>query len=189
MEVIGLGYKAGVGKDWIASNVLKPHGFMKVAFAWPLKWQVLRDYKFTFEEVFRTKPFHVRDALQWAGVAAREKDENYWVNQLATLMQTLNHESGVNKFVITDVRFRNEVAFVQSLGGSVVNVRHGDREYPLRGTAAEKHSSETELDSFWGWDASIINNKASTSQSIQRQLFEVGVLNEVLWGSLAGYGT
>lgn len=58
---------------------------------------------------------------------------------------------GLKKVVIDDVRFPNEVAMIQRLGGRVIRI---DRPGPDEST----HASEIILDTFDGWDGVIVND-------------------------------
>ena len=58
---------------------------------------------------------------------------------------------GLERVVIDDVRFLNEVEMIHRLGGRVIRI---DRPGPAEST----HASETELDSFDGWDGVIVND-------------------------------
>lgn len=71
--------------------------------------------------------------------------DSYWLDRVAAAIAV----SPETSFVITDVRFLNEMRFVSDLGGSVVRVRRQEleareaHERAVNGCAA--HASETEL--------------------------------------------
>lgn len=179
MRLIGLTGKAGVGKDFLAREILRPAGYLKVAFATALKMDVMAHHGFTFDEVFFEKPPHVRKALQEYGVAKRAAAPDYWLARLDRTLQQLHRDAGVEKFVITDVRFPNEVDFVRERGGKVVRMLHGNRPYPLAGTPAAAHASEIALDhlSAQQFDATILNHKDRRGMSIVQRLYKAGVID------------
>jgi hypothetical protein len=182
IDLIGISGKAGSGKDYLATHVLKTFGYNKVCFSWPLKLRVLKSGVGTFEEVFITKPTAVRAELIRIGTEERELDPDHWVKQLRALMELLYHERGETQFCITDVRFLNEAAFVRSLGGKLVRMKHaGLRAYPLAGTKLAEHASECALDhyggwQFGGWDAVIDNFGHSHAYDMLNVLYDRGVL-------------
>jgi hypothetical protein len=178
VEIIGLSGKAGTGKDFVARNILRPLGYQNVAYAWPLKLAAMQN-GFTYEEAFITKPPRVRQWLQEHGTKMRDTvSPTYWVDQLEQLITVLNREGGIEKFVITDVRFYNEFTHVHQLGGKLVRLEHGDRPYPLQGTAAAEHVSECDLDKLNTnmWDAVIVNSTDMTAEYIELLLGIAGVI-------------
>lgn len=81
----------------------------------------------------------------WGTEYRRAKNENYWLDRVRSRIVS----SAERAFVITDVRFLNEAAFVREMGGLLVRVRRPQLERQeaaqraANGTAA--HASETEL--------------------------------------------
>lgn len=71
--------------------------------------------------------------------------ENTWVN---ALFRGFRHE---DKWIITDVRFLNEIESVKARGGILIRVNR-DIDNSIQ------HRSETELDDYEGWDYVIDNN-------------------------------
>jgi len=88
-----------------------------------------------------------RSIMQWWGTEYRRKldDDSYW---LMRVQQVIDNSPQQN-FVITDVRFPNEAAFVSLLGGCLCRIRRLEIERQAaleriaNGTAA--HSSETAM--------------------------------------------
>ena len=186
MNLIGFGYKLGVGKTTCA-DFLK--GYTKLSFAAgvkeetaeflthlgvPFRPENLYGSQKDKEEVFfvdiprwccmtpvklftpakevisHSKPGYVsltfRQLLQlWGTEYRRRQDPDYWVKRLEAKLD------GLERVVIDDVRFPNEVEMVQRLGGRVIRI---DRPGPAEST----HASEIELDSFDGWDDVIVND-------------------------------
>lgn len=194
--VIGLAGGAGVGKDTIALKYLKPMGFMPIALADEIKYKVVARGDATYEEVFITKPPKMRTLLQEEGTERGRNvfGEEYWMDQLFARIGYYNVRWGWDKFVVTDLRFPNEVAGVQSRGGKVFQIIAPQR-YAANGMtdAARQHPSERSLDGFTAYDG-VIHNDLGEEASVQRQIdnlltpktasrFEgvrYGVVNDVL---------
>lgn len=158
VQVVGLSGKARSGKNFLAQRVVRPMGFSPWALATPLKQEAVIRHNAPVDEVFGIggieKSLKVRKLLQVLGTEeGRDKyGEDVWL-KFAELFMLMQYESGQDRFVIPDVRFPNEVQWVQSLGGKVyrINGRGG-----LAGDAAE-HPSETALDDYVGFDKVIDN--------------------------------
>ena len=143
-KIIGITGLKGSGKDTIGDIICKNFDFQKVAFADKLKdiVSVLFDWDrkmlsgFTPEDrAIREQPdefwskkfekeFTPRMALQKIGteVMRNNLDKNIWVY---CLERKLINEDG--NFVITDVRFRNEIEMIRRLGGTIIRVERGER--------------------------------------------------------------
>jgi hypothetical protein len=194
--VIGLAGGAGVGKDTIAIKYLKPMGFVPLALADEIKYKVVARGEATYEECFVTKPPKIRTLLQEEGTERGRNvfGEEYWMDQLFARIGYYNVRWGMDKFVITDVRFPNEVTGIQARGGKVFQIVAPQR-YASNGMtdAARQHPSERSLDNFTAFDG-VIRNDIGEEQSVQRQIdnlltpktasrFEgvrYGVVNDVL---------
>lgn len=125
--IIGLSGYAQSGKDTIASILVEKHGWKRVAFADKIK-EFAEGLDITFYDGARLQDLvkadgwdkakrfpDVRGLLQDIGVSARNTfGEYFWVDQ--ALAQVLNDETN---YVITDVRFPNEVEAIKSMGGKV----------------------------------------------------------------------
>ncbi len=100
-----------------------------------------------------------RQTLQlWGTEYRRRQDPDYWVKRLEEKLV------GLEKVVIDDVRFLNEVEMVQRLGGRVIRI---DRPGPNEST----HASENELNDFDGWDGVIVND--GTLEDLAEKVREV----------------
>lgn len=180
--VIGFGHRARQGKNTAAQAVLNACPLetqvCMYAFADALKREVrtacaifggqfdlIQEWKAAgimpdWVEFEEPKP---RSLLQWWGTEyRRSKDPDYWVKRLRVTLE--DHQPDLA--LVTDVRFPNEVDYIHGIGGYVVKVtRMGrpDVEVPL-------HPSETELDSYTGWDFHI---HAADLRDLERQAREV----------------
>jgi hypothetical protein len=109
--------------DAVKEEVLKRHfGVRMLAEEWG--WETAKD-------LF---PF-VRPILQYHGMKRRAEDPDYWIKKV---MDVIDAESG--NWVLTDVRFENEVKAIHQRGGIIVRIdRPGIKP-------ANNHESETSID-------------------------------------------
>lgn len=149
--LIGLLGKKRSGKDTAAGFLVQDHGFVRYAFADPLKATMLDldpivpDGWLTsrLSDLVRERGWEgakeipeVRRLLQAHGVAIRTHvDPDVWLN--ATMRKVLAEGRPV---VLTDVRFPNEADAIEAAGGLLVRV--------VRAAAPtdDAHVSETALD-------------------------------------------
>lgn len=110
-----------------------------------------------------------RTLLQWWGTEFRRNvNPDYWVNKLAKRLAKDKPEIAL----ITDVRFPNEVRFVQKYG-NVIKVDRPD--LPSLKGAAGVHASELALANFQDWDDVIVNDSDLTTLR-ERALFSFDML-------------
>lgn len=164
--IIGLhGYQRS-GKDTSGDYLHEKYGFEKVAFAEPLKagLYALNPYVLGASGAVRLLADLV-DTLGWEGIkaSAEWKDdarrlqqrfgtetarETFWESFWLDLADRRMKDSEVSRFAITDARFQNEVDFIRSKGGVMVNVVR-----PGFGPQ-ENHKSEQALEC----DVTIVND-------------------------------
>lgn len=149
------------GKDTVASRLVSAHGFMRYAFADPVKELAL-----TVNPLVPTVPGvahtrlsdlvsaegwdnaktvypEVRRILQRVGEGVRGVDPDFW---LLTLLNKLLVPSLLGlPVVVTDVRYRNEADSLRLAGFTLVRVA---RPGVSSGDAFRKHASETELANY-----------------------------------------
>jgi NTP pyrophosphatase (non-canonical NTP hydrolase) len=178
MNIVGITGRAGAGKDTIADYLVEEYGYVKVSFATPLKEKVkerfnLKDGDFDPDvkeegfECFGFKAiedhedddmfgplFSARDWLQWLGTEfARELfGQDCWANLLE---RRLKEYPPGTKFVISDVRFENEAAWLGAIGGTLLKVTRD-------GKTAQDHVSEKGVS--WCYVYHEIENKGSIEE-------------------------
>lgn len=161
IKVIGISGKAGSGKDYISQNFLRPHGYFQWSFAWHFKNSIVGKGAATYEEVFHTKPPHIRKELQLEGTERGRNiyGENIWCETAKSWMLLLHEQWGINKFVVADVRFPNEVEFIKTMGGNVLRINAPIRiERNTLSAEARLHVSETALDDYANFDYILDND-------------------------------
>ncbi|MGN6325827.1 hypothetical protein [Pseudolysinimonas sp.] len=172
-RLIGLGGKMRAGKDTVAAHLVAEHGFVKVAFADPLREAMLaldpfiptnaksptgssfvsegmhHRYSRVIDEVgyeqAKENP-EVRQLLQRIGteVGRRILGENVWADAARRRIQELR--AAGHDVVVTDTRFPNEVDLINELGGLTVWVSRPVRDLnELTTTVPQAHASESSV--------------------------------------------
>jgi len=174
MSLIGLTGPGGSGKDVIASYLVKNQGFKRVAFADKLKelaYELNPEIPELYDDLqgvvdncgwdqgkelspfntLNSERYPVREYLQTLGVSMRTVfGEDFWIDQVGYLVEGHWLESNKN-VVITDVRFPNELKYVQkTMAGEVWRVTGRSRASVVHST----HVSEQKLE---GVDVQISN--------------------------------
>ena len=173
MEVIGLSGFAQSGKDHIYSHCLKSRGWMQISYAWHFKADLIGKGVISFEEAFKTKPEKVRTMLQLVGTELGRNvyGQLVWCNIAHAWMKIYEEHWGMDRFVIPDVRFWNELHFIQhQLGGKVIRIKA-----PIRSgqssltTEQNRHPSEAEMVEMKNsdFDAVIYNDEGDMDLNIQ----------------------
>lgn len=163
VEVLGLSGKARSGKDFLAQKVAVPLGFMPLALANHFKVSAiakgLEDLPVEAMDIRQMweidKDDLHRKALQLEGTERGRKvyGDDIWCRHLEAWMYYFALK-GYRRFVVTDVRFPNEVEWVKSLGGKVYRIV--GRGGITNGVA--NHDSESSLDDYKGFDRVLDNS-------------------------------
>lgn len=172
--IIALSGRAGSGKNYIASRYLVPIGFRDLALADEIKIRAVATGIASFEEAFHTKPESVRKWLQEEGTE-RGRDvfgEDCWCRALGARVSLMRERWGLTDFVITDVRFPNEVAYVQrQLRGHVYKIVAPGRVAASPLTEAQReHRSELSVDTLDPLVDGFILNDPLDSTSVEWQI-------------------
>lgn len=160
--IIGLRGDAGSGKDTVGDELVHEYGFTRISFADELKRNVSQAFNVPLDHFYdrvlkeaeishlplrrNTLSFVVLDGISplpdfftprllciYYANCMRHVDPQYWVR-----IPLKNLKSSVN-YVITDVRYQNEVDAVKKLGGVTVKIER-------QGTNSLNHISERGLD-------------------------------------------
>jgi hypothetical protein len=145
VEIYAFSGKLGTGKDYLATafnNMLPPRPTMFCALADTLKIMTYAQTAFRYHNIFGDKTEETRKALQIIGneQGRLKYGDNVWVRALCATMRSQYERSGIRRFIITDVRFQNELDWVQSIGGIVFRVVAPQRNI----TRVEKEATTTE---------------------------------------------
>lgn len=163
VKIIGLGYKAGVGKQVAADYLTEKYGYFQLSFADPLRNAAQTLFGFShyqmLDRALKEKPdpfwdISPRQALQQLGDALREKFGSEFVVEIMRRRIEAAALDGATKFVIPDVRFIGEVELIRSFKRT--RLFRIDRDVP----AVNSHKSENDLDAYLDWDACLDNNSA-----------------------------
>lgn len=180
IEVWGISAKMGAGKDYVSSHYLIPYletvnpkKWLIVALADPIKYEVIAKDGMEYERVFETKDGASRRALQHRGTEeGRNKyGSDVWVNWLIAYIRRTAETSGIQRFIVTDVRFPNEItmlrsAFVRTKILRIVAPKRTEARLwqeaagclNLTYECLATHPSETALDAWTQFDAVFKND-------------------------------
>lgn len=185
--LIGLSGKMGVGKDYIAHNVLMPYLEKKniktlmIAFADQIKVNTSVKHNINLFDMYDTKNENIRRLLQKEGTEnGRDKyGDNIWINYVDKWTDIYS-KRGIQAFIIMDVRFKNEAEYIKSKNGLLIRI-----EAPLRNKERitneknsleiQKHISEIDLDDY-KFD-NIINNDYISNE--ENELLHKDVKNQI----------
>jgi len=173
MEIIGLLGHQGVGKNFLAESVLPQilpkKNTIVIAFADHFKVDSICKHGAEYNKVFGEKDYKTRRLLQIVGTEEGRNKFGYdiWIRTLETWIKLLNSR-GVERFIISDVRFQNEADWLKSLNGILIKinapVRYNERLVKETNGNQEKinqiksHVSEANIDTISNYDICINNN-------------------------------
>lgn len=119
----------------------------------------------------RRKKYTYREFLQRVGTEAMRNGihQNVWVN---ALFADYDEEENKSKWIISDVRFKNEAEAIKQLGGIIIRI---DRDLPE--VENSNHPSEHDLDN-WEFDYTVTNNgtKDELAEKLQEILLQAKIL-------------
>lgn len=168
--LIGMVGFIGSGKGTVGDLLINKYGFKSDAFAAPVKDCVAKIFGWDREML--------EGATSWSRLA-RDQEEPWWKDRIGSMtprraLQLMGTEAGRNVFhkdiwmyalerrmetgkdyVITDVRFPNEIEFIHNLGGVVVRIKRGIE--PLWYDIACATNNDLELDRRLSMDVEPYN--------------------------------
>lgn len=156
--IIGIGYKAGVGKDTVAEHLARVYGFKRFAFADVLRDMCVSLFGWTQGDMLdRVKKEQLderlgitrRQGLQRLGDAVRrEFGDDVLVRRASVIFESGIHDN----IVVSDVRKRIECDAIKAAGGLMVRIDRPGAQ------SVSAHSTETELHDYEGWDFIVVND-------------------------------
>ena len=170
-NIIGLCAKKRSGKDTLAIHMIEKYGYIRYAFADPLKnacreifllndEQIDGSLKETIDERWGITP---RTMFQKVGTEMfRDKltevfpdmsliANNLWVYRFKKWYENEIKKNPELKVVITDCRFQNEVDIIKEMGGIIIKIERDNNNLN------DTHSSEKNIDNIKS-DYTIKNN-------------------------------
>lgn len=167
IDILGLCAVAGGGKDFFATRAHEMAGFVPLALANQFKAEIVAKEGGPVEQIFGDEDYDpgMRQYLQLRGTEqGRDKHgKDIWCRHLEAHIRYLI-EHGVQRFVVSDVRFPNEAEWVRALGGKVY--RLDGRERDMDGELTE-HRSEKLVEKV-NVDRTIDNSPGNEEQAVQQ---------------------
>jgi len=173
IEIYGFSGKMGTGKNYVAEklfiSMLPKKNFMIMALADHFKIECCGKDGIKYERVFVSKDDETRSLLQKRGTEEGRDvyGPDIWITILSYWIR-LYTDRGVERFIITDLRFPNEVEWVKSMGGNTFRIEAPLRNFErleqesehdqTRLDVIKNHSSETSLDDYKNFDYIIRND-------------------------------
>ncbi len=167
MNLVAISGKRRSGKTALGSILNVQYGYYPISIAAPLKDMCQREFGLITDQtdgVFKEQPTQYRDQrhpgrglfltprdiMTHMGAAYRAVDKDFWVKKLFDQIK-LRSQAQMQTYVITDVRFINEMDWMRRHGAVAVRLA---RDEKFTG-ANINDPSETELDSYEHWDLNI----------------------------------
>lgn len=184
IEIYAFSGKIGSGKNYIAENVLNsslpPKNTVVMALADHFKVDACTKNGVQYERIYHNKDSESRRILQMLGTEQGRNvyGQDIWIKTVLTWIKIYS-ERGTKRFIITDIRFPNEVKAFKEVNAIIIRVHA-----PLRNknkviaeanndpdiiNTIRTHTSETSLDSCTDFDYTIYNDIGQES-SIQSQV-------------------
>lgn len=132
IEIIGLLGHQGVGKNYISEKILptilSKKNYVVLAFADHFKIDCISKHNVDYNKVFGEKDFETRRLLQLCGTEEGRNKYGFdiWVKTMHNWVKVLSSR-GVERFIISDVRFENEIEWIKSLGGIIIKIEATER--------------------------------------------------------------
>ena len=132
IEIIGLLGHQGVGKNYISEKILptilSKKNYVVLAFADHFKINCISKHNADYNKVFGEKDFETRRLLQLCGTEEGRNKYGFdiWVKTMLNWVKVLSSR-GVERFIISDVRFENEIEWIKSLGGIIIKIEAPER--------------------------------------------------------------
>ena len=153
MEIYAFAGNLKTGKNYVAEKLFIPllpfKNTLVMGFADHFKIDAINKGNLKYEKVFGEKDDETRKQLQLMGTEnGRDKyGQDIWINIVDTWMKIYN-ERGVERFIITDLRFKNEYEYLKSKNAKIIKIEAPNRQKEnLKGQDLQvlNHRSETEL--------------------------------------------
>jgi predicted HAD superfamily Cof-like phosphohydrolase len=174
IKVIGITGRKGVGKDTLGKFLVDNKGYERLGFADALKEATKNIFGFNDEQVYGNLKENVdefwqkspREILQYLGTNVFRNSiqdfmpnvgKDLWIHVVKRKILNRLKENPDAKFVITDVRFQNEIDAIHELGGKIIKVSR-----TVTNDANSLHESEMSIDTLE--TDYVINNNSSINE-------------------------
>ena len=173
MEIYGILGHQGVGKNYLAEKVLPEilpnKQTLVIALADHFKIDSINKHGLSYDKVYGKKDFKTRKKLQEFGTEKGRYiyGDKIWINTLETWMTTF-YTRGIERFIIPDLRFQNEVDWIKKLNGTVIKIVSEERfnirlQNETNGDSKKieeikNHPSESGIDEIKNFDFQINND-------------------------------
>jgi len=128
--IVGLTAPNRSGKTTLANHLVEHHGFTRASLATEVRYECMRrvpevdffdnDIKDTYNDVLECTP---RDYLIHVGTTeVRAADPNFWLKKLEGTIRAYQTR-GIERFVVDDVRFLNEMKWIKERGQLILIFR------------------------------------------------------------------
>ena len=153
MEIIAFAGNLKTGKNHVAEKIFIPllpiKNTLVMGFADHFKVDSINKGNLVYDKVFGEKDEETRKKLQLMGTEnGRDKyGQDIWIKTLDTWMKVYN-DRGVERFIITDVRFKNEYEYLKSKNAKIIKIEAPNRQkenLKKQNLDILNHRSETEL--------------------------------------------
>lgn len=182
MSIVGLMGIKRSGKSTCAEHLVKNNSYEEISFAGPLKKALKELFILDDNQLYGTQEEKEAPDNRWYGCSARKMLQFVGTDLLRDNMNKImpgigkdifvrnfelwylnDKQKNPNKlYVIPDVRFQNEVDYIQKLGGIVIKINRPSLE------SNDPHPSEIELLGINNYDYLLEND--STLENLKQKL-------------------
>jgi len=190
IEIYGFMGNLGEGKNYIAEeifvNKIKEYNdksTLIMAFADHLKINGICFNNLEYDKVFIKKDTETRKKLQEIGTElGRDKyGKDIWIKIVYNWIK-LYVSRGIKRFIITDVRFENEVQFIKHMKGVIIRIYAPDRNMIKLQQESNNdiniinklanHPSEIFVKNYKSYDY-LIDNRISEENTVNKQILKI----------------
>lgn len=168
-KIFAISGKMGTGKDFLSNQLHKAlhklrYKAMILSFADQIKIDLLSRNIKKYDEIFtQDRTFETRQLLKDYAQEMRDKHGfDYWIKNLENWIK-VHHSRGIEYFIISDLRFKNEAKWVEEQQGLTIRIQAPKRNLiratkeancedknliPKRIETLLNHPSEIDLDDY-----------------------------------------
>jgi hypothetical protein len=182
MNIVAISGKRRSGKSTLGNILNEDYGYHPLSLAMPLKRMAQEQFGLVYEQtdgIFKESPtqfkkpsrdyvlegefYTPRDILIHLGQAYRKIDTDFWAKKLFNQMAA-HPQAQLKTYVVTDMRFLNELEWMKRHNAVLIRL---ERDEAFTGKNIED-PSETELDSYQGWDLKVPKNENTSLSDLYK---------------------